>query len=96
MEKPIQKKVAVNEETIIGSRKCKGKTIKTEKIGSSLCMQHCQLHGENPTHDTADCFELNRRKKRAKEFATIQRNKKEEKLRIPCKDLNAFINAKVE
>ena len=93
MEKPIPKKVAFQEETVTGSRK--RKTLKAEK-GSGLRMQYCQLHGENPTHGTAECFELNRRKKRAKEFATVQRHEREEKTRIPYKELNAFINAKVD
>ena len=59
-------------------------------------MQYCQLHGTNPTHGTADCFQLNCQKKRAKEFEVIQRHKKQEKTRILYKELNAFINAKVE
>eukprot|EP00957_Ditylum_brightwellii_P179000 13634943-Ditylum_brightwellii.AAC.1 len=48
------------------------------------------MHGWNNTHDTDDCFELNRRKKRAK--LETSRSGKE---KVSYKDLNAFVNAKV-
>ena len=71
MEEPIPKKTAVTED-VTGSRKRKvNKAAKAEKISSGIRMQYCQLHGTNPTHGTADCFELNRRKKQAKEFEVI-------------------------
>ena len=52
------------------------------------------MHRENHTHSTTDCFELNRFKKRNKEFAATQIQERE--LRVPYKDLNAFMNPKVE
>ena len=66
LEKPIPKKVAYLEEFKTGSRKRKAKADKEEKACSGIRLQYCRLHGENPTHSTSDCFELNRRKKRAK------------------------------
>eukprot|EP00957_Ditylum_brightwellii_P176453 13437183-Ditylum_brightwellii.AAC.1 len=48
------------------------------------------MHERNPTHDTDDCFELNQRNKCAKSN-TSQSSKD----KVPCKDLNAFVNAKV-
>ena len=57
-------------------------------------MQYCELHGENPSHSTSECFELNRRKKRAKELTNPQLSEKQRT--VLYKDLNAFINAKVE
>ena len=47
------------------------------------------MHGDNRTHSTKDCFELNRRAKRAKA------NPSSEKGHVAYKDLNAFVNAKV-
>ena len=54
MEKPIPKKVAFREKTVIESRKRKAKAVKTEKAISGIRMQYCQLHGTNPTHSTTD------------------------------------------
>eukprot|EP00957_Ditylum_brightwellii_P092907 7073617-Ditylum_brightwellii.AAC.1 len=48
------------------------------------------MHGPNRTHNTKDCFELNRRAKHAK--ANPNQFKKG---KIAYKDLNAFVNAKV-
>eukprot|EP00957_Ditylum_brightwellii_P104551 7966385-Ditylum_brightwellii.AAC.1 len=48
------------------------------------------MHGRNRTRNTKDCFELNRRAKRAK--ANLNQF---EKGKIAYKDLNAFVNAKV-
>ena len=48
------------------------------------------MHGQNMTHGTEDCFELNRRKKRAK-----FKSSRNEKDKVTYKDLNAFVNAKV-
>eukprot|EP00957_Ditylum_brightwellii_P080031 6086132-Ditylum_brightwellii.AAC.1 len=48
------------------------------------------MHGRTNTHDTNDCFELNRRKKHAKSESS--RNGKD---KVSYKDLNAFVNAKV-
>eukprot|EP00957_Ditylum_brightwellii_P163322 12435600-Ditylum_brightwellii.AAC.1 len=50
---------------------------------------YCEMHGQNPTHDTDDCFKLNRRKKRAKS-GTSQSSKD----KVSYRDLNAFVNAK--
>eukprot|EP00957_Ditylum_brightwellii_P190703 14518126-Ditylum_brightwellii.AAC.1 len=47
------------------------------------------MHGQNNTHDTDNCFELNQRKKRAK--SDTSRNGKD---KVSYKDLNAFVNAK--
>ena len=47
----------------------------------------CELHGRNHTHDTADCYELKRRAKKAK--------RDNEDKKVSYKDLNAFVNAKV-
>ena len=51
---------------------------------------------EKTLHSTSECFELNHCKKRAKEFTAIQCVEKEKQCTILYKDLNAFINAKVE
>eukprot|EP00957_Ditylum_brightwellii_P198800 15153395-Ditylum_brightwellii.AAC.1 len=48
------------------------------------------MHGQNNTHNTDNCFELNWRKKRAKSD-TSQSGKD----KVSYKDLNAFVNAKV-
>eukprot|EP00957_Ditylum_brightwellii_P154891 11789009-Ditylum_brightwellii.AAC.1 len=48
------------------------------------------MHGWNNTHDTDDCFELNRCKKRAKSDTSWSGKDK-----VSYKDLNAFVNAKV-
>eukprot|EP00957_Ditylum_brightwellii_P164811 12548194-Ditylum_brightwellii.AAC.1 len=48
------------------------------------------MHGRNKTHDTEDCFELNRRKKCAKSESSWN-----EKDKVTYKDLNAFVNVKV-
>eukprot|EP00957_Ditylum_brightwellii_P097046 7390134-Ditylum_brightwellii.AAC.1 len=48
------------------------------------------MHGPNRTHNTKDCFELNRYAKRAK--ANLSHFKKG---KVAYKDLNAFVNAKV-
>eukprot|EP00957_Ditylum_brightwellii_P123453 9412160-Ditylum_brightwellii.AAC.1 len=47
------------------------------------------MHKDNCTHNTKDCFELNRRAKHAKS------NPSSEKGHVAYKDLNAFVNAKV-
>eukprot|EP00957_Ditylum_brightwellii_P049282 3739654-Ditylum_brightwellii.AAC.1 len=47
------------------------------------------MHGDNHTHSTKDCFELNRRAKHAKA------NPSYEKGHVAYNDLNAFVNAKV-
>ena len=91
MEEPIPKKTAVTED-VTGSRKRKAnKEAKAEKGSPGIRMQYCQLRGTNPMHGMVDCFELNLRKKQAKEFEVIQRHEKQEKTRIPYKELNAFI-----
>ena len=76
LEKPIPKKAAYLEEFKTGSRKRKAKADKEEKAGSGIRLQYCRLHGENLTHSTSECFELNRQSKRAKEFENIQRQEK--------------------
>ena len=81
MEKPIPKK-AVFTEDVSGSRKRKSKKAEEEKISARIRMQYCQLHGKNPTHSTADCFKLNRRKQQAKEFNAIQRHERQKKAQI--------------
>eukprot|EP00957_Ditylum_brightwellii_P209584 15362346-Ditylum_brightwellii.AAC.1 len=48
------------------------------------------MHGENNTHDTDNCFELNRHKKHTKSDMSQSRKDK-----LSYKDLNAFVNAKV-
>eukprot|EP00957_Ditylum_brightwellii_P047615 3617249-Ditylum_brightwellii.AAC.1 len=48
------------------------------------------MHRPNMTHDTKDCFELNRRKKRAKTNTNHNGSDK-----VTYKDLNTFVNAKV-
>eukprot|EP00957_Ditylum_brightwellii_P204533 15339683-Ditylum_brightwellii.AAC.1 len=48
------------------------------------------MHGPNRTHNTKDCFELNRRAKHTKANPShVQTDK------LAYKDLNAFVNAKV-
>ena len=94
IEQPIPKKVSFLDEMVIP--KCKRNKSKIEKQISGIWTHYCELHGENPLHNMSECFELNRCKKRAKNFTTIQRSKKQKQRTIPYKDLNAFINAKVE
>eukprot|EP00957_Ditylum_brightwellii_P168067 12794791-Ditylum_brightwellii.AAC.1 len=48
------------------------------------------MHGPNRTHNTKDCFELNRCAKRAKTNSSHSK-----KGYVAYKDLNAFVNAKV-
>eukprot|EP00957_Ditylum_brightwellii_P077837 5916013-Ditylum_brightwellii.AAC.1 len=47
------------------------------------------MHKDNRTHNTKDCFELNRRTKRIKSILSS------EKGHVAYKDLNTFVNAKV-
>ena len=95
MENPIPKKLSSTDETVVPKKK--RKRAKSEKQFSRIRKQYCELHGENPSHSTSECFELNHRKKRARgllELTTPQGSKKQRK--IPYKDLNAFINPKVK
>eukprot|EP00957_Ditylum_brightwellii_P009921 748496-Ditylum_brightwellii.AAC.1 len=48
------------------------------------------MHGQNNTHNTDNCFELNQRKKCAKSDTSRSGADK-----VSYKDLNAFVNAKV-
>eukprot|EP00957_Ditylum_brightwellii_P107467 8200067-Ditylum_brightwellii.AAC.1 len=50
---------------------------------------YCEIHRQNNTHETDNCFELNRRKKLAK-LETSQSGKD----KVSYRDLNAFVNAK--
>ena len=67
-----------------GKRKAEVSTTSTSSAGGKF---YCELHGQNKTHHTKDCFEMKRRAKRAK--TTPEDGK------IAYKDLNAFVNAKV-
>eukprot|EP00957_Ditylum_brightwellii_P148489 11305682-Ditylum_brightwellii.AAC.1 len=51
---------------------------------------YCEMHEHNMTHNTKDCFELNRRAK-----CTKANPNQVDKRQMSYKDLNAFINAKV-
>eukprot|EP00957_Ditylum_brightwellii_P077083 5858053-Ditylum_brightwellii.AAC.1 len=53
-------------------------------------MFYCKMHGRNNTHDTDNCFELNRRKKCANSESSLSGKEK-----VSYKDLNTFVNAKV-
>eukprot|EP00957_Ditylum_brightwellii_P181838 13852666-Ditylum_brightwellii.AAC.1 len=48
------------------------------------------MHGPNRTHNTKDCFKLNRRAKRAKTNPSHSK-----KGHVAYKDLNTLVNAKV-
>ena len=67
-----------------GKRKAEVSTTSMSSTGGKF---YCELHGQNKTHHTKDCFEMKRRAKRAK--TTTDSGK------IAYKDLNAFVNAKV-
>eukprot|EP00957_Ditylum_brightwellii_P136690 10423811-Ditylum_brightwellii.AAC.1 len=49
------------------------------------------MHGQNPTHDTDDCFKLNRRNKHAKSGMSQSGKDK-----VSYRDLNTFVYAKVK
>eukprot|EP00957_Ditylum_brightwellii_P122930 9373147-Ditylum_brightwellii.AAC.1 len=51
---------------------------------------YCEMHGQNKTHDTGNCFVLNQRKKCAKSDTSWSETDK-----VSYKDLNAFVNTKV-
>eukprot|EP00957_Ditylum_brightwellii_P022834 1722533-Ditylum_brightwellii.AAC.1 len=48
------------------------------------------MHGQNNTHDTDDCFELNQHKKCAKSDMSWSGKDK-----VSYKDLNVFVNTKI-
>eukprot|EP00957_Ditylum_brightwellii_P171114 13026018-Ditylum_brightwellii.AAC.1 len=48
------------------------------------------MHGQNNTHDTDNCFEINRHKK-----CTKSETSRSGKDKVSYKDLNAFVSAKV-
>eukprot|EP00957_Ditylum_brightwellii_P123725 9432566-Ditylum_brightwellii.AAC.1 len=81
-EKPSKAKTA-------GKRKAEVSTMPTSSAGKKKKF-YCEMHGRNNTHDTDNCFELNRRKKRAK-----LESSRSGKDKVSCKDLNAFVKAKV-
>eukprot|EP00957_Ditylum_brightwellii_P194867 14844729-Ditylum_brightwellii.AAC.1 len=51
---------------------------------------YSEMHGPNRTHNTKDCFELNRRAKHKKANPSHFKKGK-----VAYKNLNAFVNAKV-
>eukprot|EP00957_Ditylum_brightwellii_P148127 11277539-Ditylum_brightwellii.AAC.1 len=79
-EKPLKSKTA-------GKRKAKVST--TPTASSADLKFYCEMHMPNRTHNTKDCFELNRRAKRAKANPSHIKTGK-----AAYKDLNAFVNSK--
>eukprot|EP00957_Ditylum_brightwellii_P129428 9873470-Ditylum_brightwellii.AAC.1 len=75
--------------TLKTAGKCKAKVSTTPTPSAGKNKFYCEMHGQNKTHNTDNCFELSRCKKHAKSDTSWSGADK-----VTYKDLNAFVNAK--